>query len=746
MKSLSIIAFVMLFSIAGVRAETIKGRVFGENDGQERVPLAKATVQWMNSNVGAFSDVDGFFRLERPRESRMLIVSYVGYKTDTVHIDANRDEIEIVLSAGAELKQVNVTDSKPGLILGNTVGQTETITGHGLRKAACCNLSESFQTNASVDVSYADAVSGAKRIELLGLAHTYNLLLTEKLPQLRGLAGIFGMNYIPGTWMESIQIAKGAASVESGYESISGQINVEYKKPSEYEPLFLNLYANDKGAIDANANSSWMLSEEFGGTLFLHGTYMNTRHDGNSDGFLDMPLTKNFILMNRWKYFSDIWRFQFGVKALTEERRNGQDVFFDDERDSYGMEINSDRYEVFAKTGIVFPTEKFHSVAVLASASSHDHRSFFGDNKFNAKEKTAFVNLLYHTSVEQIRKRKSEDGHIHSEKIDAHKFSLGASFNFDEFDGTYNDSLLYRKEAVPGIFGEYVFSAIENLQIITGLRYDFHNEYGAFFTPRVHVRRQFGENLTLRASVGKGFRVVNLFAENTGYMASSREYIIEEDFQPEEAWNYGANATWNVELFGKLFTFNAEFYRTEFLNQVVVDLDRNPRQVAFYNLDGESYSNSFQIDGNFKPISNLTLTAAYRLNDVKTTYDGELRRQPLKSVHKGFVNGEYRTDYGEWSFDGTLEYSGGGRLPDTDANPERYRLDDEFDGFFQLHGQITRNFDLISLYVGAENILDFRQENPIVAADDPFGEYFDASMIWGPLDGRKIYAGIRLYL
>jgi outer membrane receptor for ferrienterochelin and colicin len=327
-----------------------------------------------------------------------------------------------------------------------------------------------------------------------------------------------------------------------------------------------------------------------------------------------------------------------------------------------------------------------------------------------------------------------------------HNVNLGLSWQFDEYNELFKNNLLMRTENIPGAFAEYSLSGLWNLTLVGGFRADFHNLYGTFLTPRFHLRYELTENTIFRASVGKGFHVANIYAENTGLMASSREFVIEEKLNPEEALNYGLNMTSDFYIGDMLFTLNADYYRTDFINQVIIDMDREAGFVYFYNLDGKSYSNSFQVDLTFQPFSGLELVTAYRLNDVQMTYDGNLEQKPMVNKHKAFLNASYTTDDADWIFDFTFNLNGGGRLPNTSANPVEYQLDKTYPAYIMLHGQVEKEFDMFSIYLGVENLLDYKQPNPILAYNDPFGKYFDSSMIWAPIEGRVIYVGMRFKL
>jgi len=214
---------------------------------------------------------------------------------------------------------------KSTLKLRSTAQNSELLNSSELKRAACCNLGESFTNNPSVEVSYSDAATGSRQIKLLGLSGTYVQMLTENIPNLRGAAAPYGLNYIAGPWMHTIQISKGASSVKNGYESITGQIDVEYLKPQDDQKLDLNAYADHRGRAEANATGNIHLGDKWSTGLLLHGENTFTSHDENGDGFMDSPKIKQFSGMNRWAYLSDNYIFQAGVKFVGENRTSGQD-------------------------------------------------------------------------------------------------------------------------------------------------------------------------------------------------------------------------------------------------------------------------------------------------------------------------------------------------------------------------------------------------------------------------------------
>lgn len=763
-KFLFVIVLIGFFSTPGkILAQDLKGKVYGvDAEGKVEV-LPRATLQWLGTNTGTISATDGSFSLQRHSREKRLIVSFTGYRKDTILINDDMQSINVTLESELYLKGVDVLGEKRAQSVSRTeIVKTEIVSSRGLQKAACCNLSESFITNPSIDVNYSDAVSGAKQIEMLGLDGIYSQMMTEKFPLMRGLAAPYGLGYIPGTWMRQIAISKGAASVTDGYEAITGQICVDYKTAHESETVFLNGFADQFGRYEGNFNGKYSFSEHTNTIFFAHGSTMQMKMDENGDNFLNHPLLNTINLMNKWEIEHEQSHHVIGIKALYEDRKGGQKNYYPKrQNDLYGIGIETERYEAFAKNGYVFDSDTYNSIALILSGSYHNQKSFYGRNNYDGKETNLYANFLYetrfgsHDDHSDCHHEGGDDEHhsdqhsqtSHSGEVEyLHNLKLGLSYLFDDVNQSFRDIVLDRKERVPGVFAEYSYYGIEDLILVGGFRADFHNQYETFLTPRFFAKYSFSPFLSMRASVGKGYRVANIFSENTGVLASSREIFIRETLNPEEAWNYGINFSYDFFLAAMPFTINAELYRTDFTNQIIVDLEKNSSEAHFYNLDGKSYSNSFQVDINFEPINRLEITTAYRLSDVHSTIDSELLRVPLQSPHKAFMNFAYSTGESQWTFDLTVQYNSKGRLPNTSGNPVQYQLGDEFPAYFLLHSQISKSFGFIELYLGAENLTDYIQENLIIAYDDPFGKYFDAGMVWGPLSGRKVYLGFRYNL
>ena len=728
--------FLIFFSLLLYPVQAKVRGVVKDNAG---APLPGANVAWVNTKIFTVTAEDGSFSVDKPKDSETLVISYIGFENDTIHVDSENVKLEIVLREGLSLGEVNVVRRRFGTTkLRSSAMNVDIISSAELSRAACCNLGESFVTNPSVDVSYSDAATGAKQIKLLGLSGTYVQMMTENIPNYRGAAAPYGLGYVPGPWMQSIQVSKGSSSVKNGYESITGQINVEFKKPQlpEADWVSANLFASSTGRYEANADATLKLSKRWSTSLLAHYENETMAHDANHDGFADIPRVEQYNLWNRWAYMGDHYVFQAGIKALSEWRNSGQvNHGGNPGQEFYKIGIDTRRYEAFTKNAYIFNKEKNTNLALILQGTFHNQDAVYGHKLYDVDQTNVYASLLFET---EFSKR--------------HSLSTGLSFNYDGYDQRYrltNDVELprlksFEKESVPGAYVQYTYNLEDKLILMGGIRGDYSSMHGFFVTPRAHVKYNPNEFVNFRLSAGKGYRTNHVLAENNYLLASSRKVRIAGDLDQEEAWNYGASISSYIPLFGKTLNLNAEYYYTDFLKQVVVDMDTDPHEIAFYNLNGRSYSHVFQVEANYPLFKGFTLTAAYRFTDAKTTYNGELKERPLTSRYKGLVTASYKTPLEIWQFDATLQLNGGGRMP------SRYILEDgtpswsaRYGSFEQLSVQITRYFRHWSIYVGGENLTNFKQKNPIIDAANPWGENFDSTMIWGPVHGAKAYIGIR---
>ena len=745
-----ILLWGLLLPLTAFAQQFSKGTVVDEAN----LPLMGAEVYWNGTQIGVSTDDNGTFTLKRTESSNTLVISYIGYKTKTIKV-TNSEALHIQLEPQSALEEVVVTQKRANTMKSQwQVANLHTMSSGELLKAACCNLSESFSTNPSIDVNFSDAVTGNKQIKMLGLTSPYILMAEENIPAMRGASQAYGLSFVPGTWIESIQITKGAGSVINGYESISGQINYEIEKPINARPFFLNLYTSEDSRYELNAHTKVKLSDKWATSLLAHGNVRQRKSDHNHDGFIDNPIGNQINLLNRWQYSNAEkgWVSFMNLNYMKDERQAGQ-INYNPLTDkgttnAWGSEVNSERFTLSNKTGYVFPDTPYKSIGLQNSFQSHRQDSYFGLNSYDIHQKSWYGNLIYNSIIGNTQ----------------HKFATGLSGTYDDYNEQLTTSALAgdfsRIDRSVGAFFEYTYDNLSNFSFVAGIRADSHNNLGNFITPRFHLRYNPWKQATFRLSAGRGKRAANVIAENQQLLASSRQlHIIGGDggklygLNPEIAWNYGASFLQAFKIWGKNAELSVDFYRTHFDNQVVVDLDHSPQQALFYNLDGKSFANSLQAEVSITPVKGLDFKAAYKYYDVQTQFTKGQLEKTLTPKHRWFANVAYETadthdnKHSQWKFDVTFNWLGEQRLPTTATNPLPYRLSDYAPSFATLNAQITRVFSkTFEVYVGGENITNYKQANGILAADAPFGAYFDSTMQYAPAFGQMYYAGLRFKL
>ncbi len=738
-----------VLSFNPVQAQRLLGLVVELNEKGVEEPIPGANIVWLGTSTVAVTGDNGVFMIDRVAGATKLVISFVGYRSDTVEV-VDQTSVKVTLVSNQVLEEVTIEGWRSSTRMDQMRPiNTSIMTEKELFKAACCNLSESFETNPSVDVAFTDAITGTRQIQMLGLAGPNTMISIENMPGVRGLASSQGIQLIPGTWINSMEVTKGTGSVVNGYESIAGQINVELKKPEDSEKLYLNGYINQSARSELNVDYTAHINDKWATTFLLHGSMRPVEMDENGDSFLDFPTGEQLNFINRWVYHNGKGLLgQIGIKVLSDTKQGGQKG---GDPGRYGLEINTKRYELWGKLGYQFADKPYKSIGLQLSGTWHEHDSYYGFNMHNADERSFYSNLIYQSIISNT----------------SHKFKTGISFLYDDYDEllVVQNGIFFerdignvliainsfdRTEIVPGAFFEYTYNSLEKFSMVAGVRVDQHNLFGTLFTPRLHLKYDFTPTTSLRASAGKGTRVANVITENTGVLASARTFVFSNlqsrhayGFKPDEAWNYGVNLSQEFTLDYRSGSVVVDYFYTDFTNQTVVDLDNTAREVRFFGLTGKSYSHSMQFQVDYELFRRFDLRMAYRWLDVRTDYTQGLLLRPLISQHRAFVNLAYATK-NKWTFDYTVQWLGKQRLPDTSDNLPEYQRPAYSDGYVLMNAQISKDFgEKWSVYAGVENITDFKLDDPIVAANDPFSSNFDASMVWGPVFGRMAYAGFR---
>lgn len=742
-KLIYLLLFIPLLAIS---QDKVEGIVLEVSNNKE-VPLGGANVFWLGSKVGDVTNFDGLFEVPFEEGRTQLVISYVGYKSDTLTVTTPRKIRHVVSSKGA-LDEITVTSRKKAtsrsfLSTQNTIN----VSSAELLKAACCNLSESFETNPSIDVNFADAVTGVRQIRMLGLTSPYTLIAVENIPTIRGARQAHGLSFIPGTWVESIQITKGAGSVVNGFESIAGQINAEFVKPQTDDALFVNAYGAINGRTELNTHFNTKVSDKWNTGLYVHGNYRGVENDRNDDGFLDTPLAQQVNVLNRWQYTDGEKGFVsfINLRYMKDDKQVGQTAFNPDTdrgtTNAWGGEIDTQHYGITGKLGYVFPEIPYQSLGLQVAYSNHDQKSYFGLRPYDIKHESFYANALLSSIISDSR----------------HKFKTGLNTTYEDYDEAVEGVDYDRTENSFGAFFEYAYDDLENFTMTAGLRVDTHNLLGTFITPRIHARYTPWDKAAIRASAGRGKRSANIFVENQSLFSTNRTISILNTegeiygLDPEIAWNYGVSFLQGFDLFERRANVSLDFYRTDFQNQVVVDWEDSKR-IRFYNLKGESFANSFQVELDYNLAQHLDVRAAYKFYEVKTDYLKGTLEKPLTPSHRVFANVAYETHVnektgGHWKFDLTYNWLGEQRYASTLSNPVDFRRSEFSPSLGTFNAQVTKVFTpSFEIYAGAENFTDETQENPIVDPQNPFGSNFDTTFVYGPIFGSNYYLGLRYRL
>lgn len=778
MKRFVYFALSAFFIAAGgtLRAQDIRGAV---RDADDR-PLAGASVYWAGTTVGASTDAEGAFLLHRVKGYDRLVASYLGYVNDTLRIDEAVQRADFALRAeGVELEGVVVEGNLSGnFVKRDGIVKGEMISFAGLCKMACCNLAESFENSASVTVGYSDAISGARQIKMLGLAGTYTQILDENRPIMRGLSAPYGLSYTPGMWLNSIQVSKGVASVTAGHEAITGQINLEHRKPTDSERLFVNLYLDDELRPEANVSTAFPVSRDkkLSSVVLLHGSGDTDvrKMDHNHDGFRDLPRSAQFNVANKWLYAADNGtQVRWGWKFVQESRLGGmldyrntdamREAMFrdwdwqteDTRMPLYGSHIRNRNANGYFKVGMpVGPSvydeaeqdEMRSNLAFVADFDHFDEEAYFGLNDYNGNQNSLALNLMYN---HYFTYRSSLNVGVQAH-LDYYRETLGNDTPWLGSDRAYDFG---RDEEEVGAYAEYTYAVRDKFSVVAGLRGDYNAFYDRFFlTPRGHVKWNVTPSTTLRASAGLGYRSTNVITDNIGMLATGRELVIPalgDLDRLEKALTLGGSLT---QTFGLVnpgdATLSFDYFRTQFCNSVVVDQEYDAQTIRVYDSDGRSFTDTYQIDFSWTPVERLDIFATFRYTDSRMTIDrpdGTTARveRPLVSEYKTLLNIQYATKFRRWVFDATAQLNGPARIPTQTGDLADSRYSPRYPMFY---AQVSRKVGKFDIYVGCENIADYRQEDPILNAANPYDYKFNSMNVWGPLMGRKFYAGLRFNL
>ena len=778
---------ILLMALAIMPVSLTAQNLTGKVTDASGEPLIGASVYWAGTTVGGSTDTEGNYIIYRVKGHDRLVAAYLGFTNDTLQVADGVERLDFQLEAdGVAVEDVVIEGTQSGnYVKRDGILKNEMISFAGLCKMACCNLAESFENSASVTVGYSDAISGARQIKMLGLAGTYTQILDENRPIMRGLSAPYGLSYTPGMWLNSIQVSKGVASVAAGHEAITGQINLEHRKPTDEERLFVNFYLDDELRPELNLSSAIPLTEDkrLSTIILFHGSAdTDVREmDHNHDLFRDQPETNLLSLSNRWLYqTAGGTQIRWGFKLLQENRLGGMMEYEKEDRSlmardwdwaetgkqmpAYGSHIRNREAGGYLKLGMpvgkaVWSEEEQEEMrSNLIAVVDFDHyneEAYFGLNDYYGQENIATINAAYQ---HYFTYRSSLILGLQAFHSSINESLLNFTPWIDTNPYLINTYELDREEQEVGLYGEYTYAIKDKFSVILGVRGDYNAFYDRYlFTPRGHIRWNITPLLALRLSAGLGYRSTNVFTDNIGILTTGRKIVFQDgnytskewfnEFdRMEEALTMGGSLTQTFSLAGyENATLSFDFFRTEFDNSVVVDQEWDPTLINIYNTDGKSYTNTYQVDFSWTPVERLDIFATYRYTDSKMTIrrpDGTTAQvdRPLVNDFKTLLNIQYATRFRRWVFDVTAQYNGSARIPSQTGVLADATYSPCYPMFF---AQVTRKVGKFDLYVGCENIADYRQEVPILNAENPYSAAFNSMNVWGPLMGRKFYFGLR---
>lgn len=725
MKKIFLFIIILFIAHSTFAQKKLNGKVLDpQNNG-----IDGASIYWINTNNLVFSDSKGNFEIDSVGiNDKRLVIQYIGFLTDT--FSSFNKKNNFTLNRTVTLKDAEVVFERSGTMISMQPIKTEIITIKELKKAACCNLGESFETNATVDVTYKDALTGSKELQVLGLSGSYIQLLTENAPQISGLGLTYGLNGIPGTQIEAINIVKGPGSVIFGPESMSGMINVDLKDPEKTDKWFINGYLDENLRREINIDNATKLNNQLSTFTSFHIDDMTAKVDENNDSFLDMPLVRNINALSKWKFNNSRGLIsQISFKYLNEQRMSGQKSFDYNrsyaDMSSWGQKIKTNRYEVYGRTGYVIPSARYQSVGLQYSYVYHDQNGFYGIRKYNANQNLLNLRLIYNTEI-------AKD----------HSVNIGLSFKNEFINEQFDTLNLGRTEQTPGLFIEDTYKLNSRLTFIAGYRADYMASKW-YHTPRANLKYSIYDQTDLRLSAGYGVRLPHVLAENPALLVSSKPFVIQGQLEPERSINYGINLHRTFTMFYKKGSIGFDLYRTEFKNRLRIDLDKDPLSVYVYNLANASYSNTFQAEFNYKILKTVEMKFAYKYLDVQSKFNGVYIRDPYIAQHRYLTTFSFESYNRKWRANVGFNIVGSKRLPKVHSHFGTDNLPLNSPVYTVVNSQITRVLNNWEIYLGAENLFDYKQMTHLLGSDDPYGPYFDAAYIWGPMDGRRIYVGFR---
>lgn len=729
----------LLFIILGIPFLGITQNVTGYILDENNAPLEGASIHSLEEpSIGVMTNQKGYFELLVGSKTTQMIFDYIGYQSDTLSL---KSYFFLNLKPTSQ-KSVVITELTAGAFQSKaSVGQVEIISAKEFSKAACCDLAGCFGTQGSVRVETNNVLTNTKSLSLLGLRSTYNQVLIDGMPLFNGLSNIYGINTIPSAVIKKIFISKGTASGIQGYEGIAGQINVITNDYDSVNKVYVNTYVNSFLESQFNVLSNYSLGKFTKGIFGLHTTQMHNNMDRDDDGFLDMPKTERYSFSNKLIFDYNAKKQHqstFYISGIKENKLGGMSSYRSIKdtikSNTYGVAVDYSELKSYFKHAYLI-SEKILLKTQL-SGFYHKQESWFGLLNYKALQTNIYGNIEMDYKYNKDNKFTVALSHRFSnieEKI---------RFNNSDTIRKYNGQYLNNWN-VTGLLLENNNVFLEDkLVLLTSLRIDYYNRVR--YTPRFLLRYIPNEQHTLRYSIGTGWRIPTVFSDYQSVLGGNRNVVFSENPDVEQAINTGISYGYEWDIGVNHFSLNGDYYHTYFKNQYVGDYLSSSSQVLFYNQKNASFTDVAQLDFNAILNKRIEFKLNYNYTNAIITINGTKENQVFIPKHRLLGSLSYHLEH--WQFDFQGHWNGRQHLPNTSSNPLKYQRGNYSPGYFNANTQVTYKVKVLELYLGCENITNFRQIRPIVAWQEPFSTYFDTYSTWASNKGIEFYFGLRWFI
>ncbi len=743
-----IIFLSLIINTLSLTAQTlqVEGNIW-DADKKEVVPFASVAV--VNTSFAATTNEQGFFSLVMPIETAQianLVVSCVGYKNDTISLKKwlKKDESKLFLKVFLQNSQqifseVVVTGTMKERIQMDSPVPIEVYTPTFFKRNPTPNLFSALENINGVRPQLNCSVCNTGDIHINGMEGGYTMVMIDGMPIVSALATVYGLMGIPNAMVQRIEVIKGPASTLYGSEAVGGLINVITKNPNN-APLF-SVDVNTSGYQELNIDVSTKAKMKRA-TMLLSANYFNFDKlwDINQDNFTDVTLQKRFSIFNKWNFERKYNRLSsIALRYFTENRWGGALQWNELLRGSdsvYGESIYTNRFELIGKYQL--PTDE--KLMLSYSYNVHQQNSFYGTTPYEARQQIGFTQLTW------------------DKNFTHHDILAGLAFRYTFYDDNTTATEQPSNILLPGVFVQDEIRFSEIHKVLIGLRYDYNSAHGSIFTPRLNYQWKASEQHNFRLSLGNGYRIVNVFSEDHAALTGARKVEMTEALRPERSYNVNLNYTNRTFFKGGFLNFDASIFYTHFTNRIVADYDTDPNKIIYDNLKGFAISKGLTLNSDWNFTNGLKIMAGVTLMDVYTQeHNAQDEWIKTRQLHASPFSGTWTVSYAlpKWNinFDYTGNFYSPMRLP---ILPDDFRP--EYSPWFSVQNvQMTKKWgNKIEIYGGIKNLLNFLPQNPImrpfdpfdkqVNIDNPFGYTFDPNYGYAPLQGRRIFLGMRYQL